>query len=103
MPARKNPSVDFFWIAEAKGFCMLLTRHPWLDIPWQETNPFPEPVEGNISQKKTFVKRRGSALPASPIPVIPSSVFPYAMQQGVSFGCSGKQVQIFNNCYSKIC
>ncbi|MBR6142952.1 MAG: hypothetical protein IKQ23_01570 [Treponema sp.] len=28
--------MDFFWIAEAKGFCMLLTRHPWLDIPWQE-------------------------------------------------------------------
>jgi hypothetical protein len=28
--------VDFFWIAEAKGFCMLLTRPPWLDIAWQE-------------------------------------------------------------------
>ncbi len=41
MPVKKNPSLDFFWIAEAKGFCMLLTRHPWLDIPWQETNPFP--------------------------------------------------------------
>ncbi|MBQ1727247.1 MAG: hypothetical protein II039_07675, partial [Treponema sp.] len=41
MAPRENPSVDFFWIAEAKGFCMLLTRHPWLDIPWQETNPFP--------------------------------------------------------------
>ncbi|MBQ1594008.1 MAG: hypothetical protein II077_18380, partial [Treponema sp.] len=49
------------------------------------------PVEGNISQKKTFVKRRGSALPASPIPVIPSSVFPYAMQQGISFGFRGRQ------------
>ncbi|MBP5575166.1 MAG: hypothetical protein J6X67_00155 [Treponema sp.] len=28
--------MDFFWIAEAKGFCMLLTRPPWLDIAWQE-------------------------------------------------------------------
>jgi hypothetical protein len=32
---KKNPSVDFFMIAEAKGFCMLLTRPPWLDISWQ--------------------------------------------------------------------
>ncbi|MBQ5434224.1 MAG: hypothetical protein IIU30_12355, partial [Treponema sp.] len=45
--------MDFFWIAEAKGFCMLLTRPPWLDIPWQETITFPEPVEGN-NPKKAF-------------------------------------------------
>ncbi|MBQ5571023.1 MAG: hypothetical protein IIT45_11360, partial [Treponema sp.] len=55
MPVKKNPSVDFFWIAEAKGFCMLLTRPPWLDIAWQETITFPEPVEGNI-QKKCICK-----------------------------------------------
>ncbi|MBQ2463648.1 MAG: hypothetical protein II507_01520, partial [Treponema sp.] len=48
----------FFWIAEAKDFCMLLTRPPWLDIAWQETNPFPELVEGNISQK-TPVEKKG--------------------------------------------
>ena len=116
--------MDFFRDCRiATQFCTLLTRPPWLDTAWQERkNPsLPQyrlaketrslhsqrsvkrPVEGNISQKKTFVKRRSSALPASPIPVIPSSVFPYAKQLEISFGCSGRQVQIFNNCYSKIC
>ena len=44
----KTPSVDFSWDCRiAMQFCMLLTRPPWLNIFWQETITFPEPVEGN--------------------------------------------------------
>jgi len=34
-------SLDFFRIAEAEGFCMLLTRPPWLNTAWQERITFP--------------------------------------------------------------
>jgi len=33
MPAKKIPPWIFLGIAEAEGFCMLLTRPPWLNIP----------------------------------------------------------------------
>jgi hypothetical protein len=58
---KKNSSVYFSWDCRiASQFCMLLTRPPWLDIPWQETKKtFPELVEGNIHQK-TSVNNRGS-------------------------------------------
>ncbi|MBQ1593082.1 MAG: hypothetical protein II077_13695, partial [Treponema sp.] len=53
---KKNPSVYFSWDCRiASQFCTLLTRHPWLNIPWQEPITFPELVEGNIP-KKIFVK-----------------------------------------------
>jgi hypothetical protein len=42
---------------------MLLTRPPWLDIPWQETKKtFPELVEGNIQKKDYLLKKSGSPL-----------------------------------------
>jgi len=63
---KKNPSVDFFWIAEAKGFCMLLTRPPWLDIPWQERNTAPEPIKESIPPKKTHLFAKMGFLGASP-------------------------------------
>ena len=38
---QKNPSMDFFVDCRiATQFCMLLSRHPWLDIVWQERKAF---------------------------------------------------------------
>ncbi|MBQ3650012.1 MAG: hypothetical protein II957_07405 [Treponema sp.] len=73
---QENPSLDFlgycrsrgllhvtksrlhalfaYWQERIKHACKKIP--PWLNIPWQETNPFPEPVEGNI-QKNVFVKQ----------------------------------------------
>ena len=39
-----------------------LTRPPWLNIPWQETNPFPELVEGNIPPQKHTCKKEFRSL-----------------------------------------
>jgi hypothetical protein len=58
MAPRKNPSLDFPEDRRfAKQISGLLTRPPWLNIPWQETNPFPELVEGNNSQKTPVEKK----------------------------------------------
>jgi len=48
-------------IAEALGFCTLLSRHPWLDIGWQGRITFPELVEGNIPKinESSAKKRKG--------------------------------------------
>jgi len=51
-----------YWQERLKHACKKIP--PWLDIAWQETNPFPEPVEGNISPK-TPVEKKGF-LGASP-------------------------------------
>ena len=84
MPARKNPAMA--WQERLKHACKEKSLHGLIFLGKKQLRSLhsqrsvKRPVEGNNSQKKTFVKRRGSALPASPIPVIPSSVFPYAMQ-----------------------
>ena len=45
----KNPSVDFSGDCRiAAQFCTLLSRPPWLNIPWQGRITFPELVEGEV-------------------------------------------------------
>jgi len=44
--------MDFFGDRRfAKQISALLTRHPWLDIPWQERNNASEPVKESILKK----------------------------------------------------
>jgi len=57
--AANPPSMARYSLARKNKTCLQGKIPSWLNIPWQETNPFPELVEGNI-QKNVFVKQWGS-------------------------------------------
>ena len=57
--AAKPPVHGLFtvWQETEQKSITLLTCPLWLDTGWQETIPFPEPVEGNLPQKNISSKR----------------------------------------------
>ena len=55
-------SLDFFRIAEAEGFCMLLTHPPWLDSAWQVRSK--NPCNGDeFRGENTFARNKKRNLP----------------------------------------
>ena len=57
--AAKPPVHGLFtgWQGREQKSITLLTCPLWLDTGWQETIPFPEPVEGNLPKKNISSKR----------------------------------------------
>ena len=56
-PARKQSLHEFFpGLQNRCAILPQLSRPPWLFTGWQETIPFPEPVEGDICKPKPSLK-----------------------------------------------